>query len=139
MGFDRRDFNFDGIDSNRFFRLVKDVDHLLDRSDSSNRFFGEWKRKGYGSNHFAINIDWTSAHPTHDPGVLERSARQTGQDCALLGGDVLKHSQDLNLEFFHFVAVKNGSSNSFQTGLHLAQRQEILLAICGLGASPPKK
>ena len=93
--------------------LIQDVQHLLDRLDTRDRFFSKWKSKSNGAEQLAVYEDRTSAHSGDDTGALERSTRQADQDHVLLWGEVLQHAQNLNIEPLDCRPLKNCLTKTF--------------------------
>ena len=101
-------------------------DHLLDGLDAGDRLFGEGESQRHGSEQFAVDIDWTSAHSLHYARLGERTAAQFREDDALLWREVLEDTEDLDLEFLDTVAFENGPANATQARADIFEREELL-------------
>ena len=112
---------------------LRSADHVLDGTDAGDRIFGERKRQGHGTDEFSIDIDGAAAHSLHDPGVLEGSAGEAGEDDGLLGSDIVEDSQDLDLELIDAISNKNGPAGAVHAGLDVLQREKGSLGGQGSG------
>ena len=101
-------------------------EHLLDRLNTGDRFFGEGKAQGNGSGELAIDVNRTSAHALHDASLFEWAATEFGEYDGLPWREVFEDTEDLDLEFFDLVPMKDGASDAVQTRMDIAERKDIL-------------
>jgi len=91
-------------------------DHLLYGLNTRNWLFREGKTEGDGSEQLTIDIDRTTTHSLHDPGLFEGTTGELGENNRLLWREVFEDTEDLDLELFDPISVENGTPDPVLAG-----------------------
>ena len=104
-------------------------DHGVDGLDAGDWLFGESEAEGNSAQQFPIDIHRAAAHALQNSGFGKRTATEAGDDDGLFGAEILEYAEDLDLELFNSVPLKNSPADSMQSGVDVLEWEK-LLSLC---------
>ena len=102
---------------------------ILNGRDAGDRLLGEdAELQGERPRELALEINGAAAHAGNDAGVLDFWPLKLNEDDGLLWAEeILKHTQDFEVELLDLVAGKDGVGVTLHAGLNLANRKDFRL------------